>query len=105
MTLNGKRPRDLRVTNVKAIEETLRHRSVGLGESYMNGWWDCDQLGTFFERLFRADLPSRLRTRHLLYALRFKLFSMQTLKRSRQVAREHYDLDNAFFCSMLSMSL
>ena len=39
-------------------ERVFTSWSLGLGESYMDGEWDCDALDELFTRLLRADLGS-----------------------------------------------
>lgn len=42
--INGDRPWDIRVGNEKFYERVLAGGSLALGESYMDGWWDCEAL-------------------------------------------------------------
>lgn len=37
----------------------LSEGSMGLGESYMDGWWDCAKLDDFFYRILRAGLHDK----------------------------------------------
>ncbi len=46
--IGGERPWDLQVHNEKFYQRVLAEGSLGLGESYMDGWWDCDRLDEFF---------------------------------------------------------
>ena len=39
--INGSAPSDLRVKNPLFFKRVLQEGSLGLGESYMDGWWDC----------------------------------------------------------------
>ena len=41
---NGNNPWDIRVYNSKLYERILTQGSLGLGEAYMDGWWDSNQL-------------------------------------------------------------
>ncbi len=36
----------------------MQQGSLGLGESYMDGWWECDQLDEFIARLLHIDIES-----------------------------------------------
>lgn len=38
------------------FSRVLAQGSLGLGESYMDGWWDCERLDEFFFRILRARL-------------------------------------------------
>jgi hypothetical protein len=39
--IDGKRPFDIQVNNPKFYERALEDQSLGFGESYMEGWWEC----------------------------------------------------------------
>ncbi|MGB2688489.1 MAG: hypothetical protein WBC36_05855 [Desulfobacterales bacterium] len=47
ITINGDRPWGIQVYNEKLYPRVLAHGSLGLGESYMDGWWDCEKLDKF----------------------------------------------------------
>jgi cyclopropane-fatty-acyl-phospholipid synthase len=105
--INGRRPWDMRINNPATPTRVMIHRSLGLGESYMDGWWDCDALDEFFYRLLRSDIQSiSLRRWQMLAQLAGSfLRNRQTLRRARQVAEKHYDLDNELFTRMLDSTL
>ncbi len=101
--INGGRPWDLQVHDERMYDRIVAQGSLGLGESYMDGWWDCEDLVEMVFRLFRCDIvsyvPHSLRTVQL--ALSARLFNRQTKKRSTKVAKQHYDLGNDFYGAML----
>jgi len=39
--INGKNPWDLQVHDERFFDRVMRDASLGLGESYLDGWWDC----------------------------------------------------------------
>jgi hypothetical protein len=45
---------DIRVHDTRFFKRVLQQGSLGLGESYMEGWWDCKRLDIFFDKLLRA---------------------------------------------------
>lgn len=47
ITINGPAPADIRVKNPDFFKRVLQEGSLGLGESYMDGWWECDRLDMF----------------------------------------------------------
>ena len=55
--VNGPRPWDMQVRNPRLWRRVLAHWSLGLGEAYMDGDWDCERLDMLFERLLLADIP------------------------------------------------
>ena len=100
--LGGDRPWDLQINHPKTAEFILARGSLGLGESYMKGWWDCQQLDEFIARLLAARLDERAGNAvMLLQALRAQLFNLQSLRRAWRVGEVHYDLGNDFFEAML----
>ena len=47
ININGDRPWGIQVYNEKLYPIVLAHGFLGLGESYMDGWWDCEKLDKF----------------------------------------------------------
>ncbi|VVC77180.1 Cyclopropane-fatty-acyl-phospholipid synthase [Aquicella siphonis] len=101
--INGDRPWDILVHNQEFYRRVLKEGTLGLGESYMDHWWDCDHLDQFFERVIRFNLASRIKSNPwLLFRFIFlKYVNMQTKRRARTVGKRHYDLGNRLFQSML----
>ncbi|EJD6539316.1 cyclopropane fatty acyl phospholipid synthase [Providencia rettgeri] len=101
--INGSRPFDIQVHNNQFFKRVLQHGSIGLGESYMDGWWDCERLDMFFQRVLRHGLDNKL-PHHFSDTLKVavaRVRNLQTLKRARIVGEEHYDLGNDLFSLML----
>ena len=46
--INGNEPGDILVHNDGFYNRVLAQGSLGLGESYMEGWWDSLQVVVFF---------------------------------------------------------
>ena len=101
--INGNNSWDLRVHNEGFYQRVLAQGSLGLGESYMDGWWDCDKLDEFFYRVLRSQIESKVKqSRALLFeVLLAKVFNMQSKKRAFQIGEKHYDLGNELFQNML----
>jgi cyclopropane-fatty-acyl-phospholipid synthase len=101
--LGGTCPWDMTVYNEDFYARLLRHGSLGLGESYMDGWWDCPALDEFFSRVLSAGLK-RDGVHNWRFAWRYLLasaFNRQTRTRARRVAEQHYDLGNQLYQNML----
>lgn len=101
--INGSAASDIQVKHPDFFKRVLQEGSLGLGESYMDGWWECDRLDTFFNKVLRAGLENQL-PHHLKDTLRVagaRLFNLQTKKRAWIVGKEHYDLGNDLFTRML----
>jgi hypothetical protein len=54
--VNGSRPWDIRVHHHLFYKRLAAGGSMALGESYMDGWWDCEALDQFFDRILRFRL-------------------------------------------------
>jgi cyclopropane-fatty-acyl-phospholipid synthase len=101
--IDGERQWDITVHNGQFYARILRHGSLGLGESYMDGWWDCPSLDQFFTRILGAELDQspRWKWRFVLPYLAATFFNRQTRWRAKRVAELHYDLGNELYESML----
>lgn len=94
LALNGPNPWDIRVRDPRIFERVAVRGSIGLGEAYMQGLWDCPRLDELFARIVSARLDRYFRTspRLLWLALRSRLQNLQTKARVWRAADVHYDL-------------
>jgi cyclopropane-fatty-acyl-phospholipid synthase len=100
--IGGQRPWDMQIHDPETASRVLAHGSLGLGESYMDGWWDCAAPDQLIDRLLRAHLEEQVSSPEaMLLAIESRLFNRQSVSRAWTVAREHYDLGNDFFAAML----
>ena len=104
--LDGTRPWDIRVHDHRFFDRVLSHGSVGLGESYMDGWWQAEALDEFFDKVQRIELYKQVgRLSAFWLALKGRTINRQTAHRSRDVGREHYDLGNDLYEAMLGETM
>ncbi|WP_199911755.1 cyclopropane fatty acyl phospholipid synthase [Dongshaea marina] len=101
--INGTRPWDIIVKDQRLMKRVFQEGSLGLGESYMDGWWDCRDLSQFFTRVLTHDLDNQLPNhfRDIMRVAAARCFNMQTKKRAWIVGEEHYDIGNDLFEMML----
>jgi cyclopropane-fatty-acyl-phospholipid synthase len=101
--INGPDPHDIRVNDDRFYSAVIAKGSLGLGESYMAGWWDCDRLDELFYRLLCLSETVRpnIAVRERLHIGIAHVMNRQSLRRARDVTRAHYDLGNRFFEQML----
>ena len=101
--VNGFRLWDIQVRDERFYIRVLKKGSRGLGESYMEGWWDCKRLDEFICRLLRARLDKKIgeNLKNLFYYVYARLFNMQSPARAGIIAQRHYDLGNELFHSFL----
>ena len=94
----------------RAYGSLLRSGSVGLGTSYVAGWWDTDDLTALVRALARDTRPLRERLDRLGRAwgavldVPARLATPGRDDDKRNIA-EHYDLSNDFFALMLDEAM
>jgi cyclopropane-fatty-acyl-phospholipid synthase len=102
--VGGTRPWDLQVHNDAFYGRILAEGALGLGESYMDRWWDCEQLDEFIFRLVRNDLKQHVKMSWSMISLLLgeKILNRQAKgHRAEEVGRKHYDTGNDLFQVML----
>jgi cyclopropane-fatty-acyl-phospholipid synthase len=107
IAINGSRPWDMQVHDPRLYDRVLRQATLGLGEAYMDGWWDCEAIDQFIYRALRADLRSKVEGnwRLMLHVLRSKLLNLQSPALAFEVGERHYDLGNDLYQAMLDRRL
>ena len=105
--INGSQPWDLQVHDDRLYERVLRDSSLGLGEAYMDGWWDAESIDAFICRVLKAHLDEKVsnNARLVFQVLRAKLFNRQSSARAYEVGQKHYDLGNELYRAMLDKRL
>ncbi|MFY9398821.1 MAG: cyclopropane fatty acyl phospholipid synthase [Desulfomonilia bacterium] len=103
ITIDGDNPWDVKVHRRDLFERVMRGGLLALGESYMDGWWDCEALDMLFDRALRARLDRMLKgnLQSTWHALAARLFNLQSRSRAHEVGLRHYDLDSEMYRAML----
>jgi cyclopropane-fatty-acyl-phospholipid synthase len=105
--IGSEHPFDLDVHDERFYERLLKGGSLAFGESYVDGWWDCEQLDELVRRIFTSgaheSVPDHLTTR--LQVLRARLFNLQSVRRAFQVGEHHYDIGNDLYVRMLGETM
>jgi cyclopropane-fatty-acyl-phospholipid synthase len=101
--IGGSRSFDLQVHDSRFYSRFLANGSLGLGESYMDGWWDCEALDEFFYRILISKLDEKaFGLKNLVWQwIKAKCINLQSQHRSHYVAERHYDLGNELYECML----
>ena len=100
--INGSNPWDMQLYADGVPEAAFARGNLGLGEAFMNGAWDAEQLDEFFSRLLSTRMTDSIQPLRLLgHVLAAHLFNRQNIRRSKTVGEVHYDLGNDFYESML----
>ena len=104
--IDGDRSWDIHAYDEKFYQRLFTQGSLGLGESYMDGWWDVERLDEFFHRVIKAGLSKRVNQLKLIVPyIKASLLNLQSRSRAFQVGKMHYDLGNDFFLHMLGKRL
>ncbi len=105
--INGNRPWDIQVRNLSFYERVLAGGSLALGESYMDGWWDCEALDQFFYKIMDARLDKKAKkSKQVLWAiLKAKITNAQRRSKAYEIGKRHYDIGNDIFSITLDKGM
>ncbi len=101
--IGGDKPSDFTVNDDRFYSRVMAKQSLGLGESYMDGWWDCDDLSEMFTKLLRDDIRNHLKLNWSVVSgvLKAKLMNRQSSSRAFKIGEAHYDAGNDLYTAML----
>jgi len=104
--IGGARPWDIQIHDKRLYQRVLAEGTLGAGESYMDGWWDADQLDELFARALRIRFDRQIRPSSMLVqVLLSRIANFQDRRRSHRVAVQHYDLSNRLYQAMLGPTM
>lgn len=103
IVINGDKPWDIRIKDERFYLRILRDGSLGLGEAYMDGWWDCEKLDEFFARLMPTQPGDKIKNNWRILIRIFREIILNPGRKSKafQVGERHYDEGNVLFKAML----
>lgn len=103
--INGLRSFDIRVNNELFWDMVIKTGSLGFGEAYMKGYWDCDDLEELFFRILSSKLMDRfgkiVNISNIIDLIRIKLKNYDSF----EVGKVHYDIGNDLYELMLGSTL
>lgn len=102
--INSGRPWDLVIHDDRFYTKVVSQGALGLGESYMDGWWDCTELAQLFCRLLKAHLDRwrlSINWAIILVNLKAKIANRQGKLQATENVHWHYDLGNDLYRNML----
>ncbi len=109
ISINGDATWDIQIFDERVYQRILAKGSLGFGEAYMDGMWECERLDQMFHRLLSANVEDKIdnwsRLRLLGEILRHSLFNLQSSQRAFQVGEQHYDIGNDVFEAMLDPTM
>ena len=83
ININGSNPWDIQIHNDRFYRRAISEGELGIGESYMDGWWDSEKIDEFIYRILRTQSEEKIQRKFSilvkLYALR--LVNLQSKRR------------------------
>lgn len=101
--IDGQKPWDIRIQDRRFFRRVLGQGSLGLGESYMDGWWECERPDELIFRVLTAGLDSRVSmgVRAGMQVIAASLLNLQSRARAFMVGERHYDISVGLYQKML----
>ncbi len=101
--IDGSKPWDIQVKDSRLFNRILRQGSLGLGEGYIDGWWEAKALDEFFTRVLRAGLEKRVygKPAMIFENLKSLLTNRQSKDKAHEIGEHHYDIGNDLYIAML----
>lgn len=103
VVVDGPAPHDIQVRDSGFYRRVLRDGSLGLGETFVEGWWDARAPDETIRRILEGGLQERaIRSpRVVALALVSRLLNFQTRGRAGRLVRRHYERDLDLLSAML----
>ncbi len=105
--INSVEPWSIQVYNEKLWDRLMSQHQLGLGEAYIEGWWDCQAIDQLVARLLDIDVLSLLRPSPVVLYATFKsvVINRQTKSRAENNAKHHYNIGNDLYSRMLDKEM
>ena len=107
IALNGPHPWDPQIHNTRALRRIVLGGSLGAGESYVDGDWDCTSLDQLSTRLLQSGIDERWESPFgfSIARLASPLVNFQSRSFARKNVKAHYDIGNELYTAMLGPSM
>ncbi len=104
--VDGEHPWDLQVNSKDFYRRLLGQGSIALGETYMDGLWECENIDVFIYKVLRSGLENKISVLSLLWPVLWsKMVNLQSRGRAFNIGKHHYDIGNDLFKLMLDDSM
>ena len=105
--VGGHEPWDPIVGDPRVFVRVLRDGTLGAGEAYVDGDWDCAALDELSARLMRAEIDRRIGPgwRELASSIHGRLADRQRLGTAAANGRAHYDIGDDLYEAMLGPTM
>ena len=100
--INGNRLWDICVHDNRFYHRFIRDGSLGLGDAYLDGWWDAEKPDQFFYKLLMSEIDSRIggNLTGILLFIKSHLSNQQRKNKAYEIGRHHYDIGNDLYRAM-----
>ena len=101
--VNGSKPWSIHVRNEKLWDRVVSQQGLGLGEAYMDGWWECEAIDQMLTRLLEINVTKELKPSVSLIAhgIKSTMLNRQTKNKAASNAKHHYNIGNDLYQRML----
>ena len=100
--VDGEQSWDLQVSDKEFYRRLLGQGSIALGETYVDGLWECEQIDVFIYKVLRAGLEHKISVLSLLWPVLWsKVANLQSRRRAFDIGKHHYDIGNELYQRML----
>jgi len=107
IVMNGRNAWDPQIHNPRALRKIALGGTLGAGESYMDGDWDCASLDGLATRILASGFEERWGMSSALSLKRCaaSLVNFQSRRFAKQNVEAHYDLGNDLYRTMLGPTM
>lgn len=100
--INGNNPWDIVVHNEDLYQRVLLQGNLGLGEAYMDGWWDSPQIDQFIYKILSSNVHAKINPLGMIpFVMKSLITNTQSRSRAFQIGEKHYDAGNDLYTTML----
>jgi len=102
--INGDRPWDIKIHDERLYRRIVTAGNLGLGEAYMDGWWDCNQIDELIYRVLDGNLADKARQGINMGLVLYTLLHFNPASdkgKEFEIAEKHYNIGNDLFKTML----
>ncbi len=107
VSLDGPNPWDPQIRNERALTRTLLGGTLGAGEGYVDGDWECERLDELTAHLLTFGIDERWDALSVISPGRIlaSVLNLQNRARARRNVQAHYDIGNELYTSMLGPTM
>jgi len=107
LKVNGDAPHDPQIHHPDLAKRVFGEGMIAMGESYMDGWWDCEAMDEMVTRGMVGRNHTKLwnKKKMAMQILKARLYNFQKKSLAFKVGEEHYDTGNDLFEKMLDPTM